>query len=110
MDSQVLALRPRAYLHPVQKLLLEPEPRRAVVLLGSRRVGKTILIQHIIADLLERGVEPTRIAYVEMDHPLLHGQTLGALIELIEGATPSGRVCAICFSTKSNPTRTGRST
>jgi len=90
MDSQVLTLRPRAYLTPVQKLLLEPELRRAVVLLGPRRVGKTILIQHMIADLLERGVAPSRIAYVEMDHPLLHGQSLETLIGLIEASTPDG--------------------
>jgi len=97
MDSQVMTLRPRAYLEPVRKLLLEPELRRAVVLLGPRRVGKTILIQHIISDLLKRGVEPTRIAYVEMDHPLLHGQSLEALIHLIEASTPSGDAVRYLF-------------
>jgi len=88
MDAQILRLRPRAYLASIQRLLLEPGLRRAVVLLGPRRVGKTILIQHIIADLLARGVDATRIAYVEMDHPLLHGQSLEALIGLIEQSTP----------------------
>jgi len=88
MDAQVLALHPRAYLNPVLKLLQETKLRRAVVLLGPRRVGKTILIQHIIADLLARGTDPARIAYVEMDHPLLHGQSLDALIRLIEESTP----------------------
>jgi len=88
VDSQILTLRPRAYLAPVQRLLLEPDLRRAVVLLGPRRVGKTILIQHIIADLLKRGVKAASIAYVEMDHPLLHGVPLASLIRLIEEATP----------------------
>lgn len=90
MDSATLALRPRAYLAPVRQLLLEANLRRAVVLLGPRRVGKTILIRHLIADLLERGVPPQRIAYVEMDHPLLHGQSLEALIHQIEQAAPGG--------------------
>ncbi len=73
MDEGTLVLRPRAYLPLVRQILLDEKLRRAVVLLGPRRVGKTILIRHLIADLLERGVGATRIAYVEMDHPLLHG-------------------------------------
>lgn len=90
MDDATHALRPRAYLGPVRQLLLEPNLRRAVVLLGPRRVGKTILIRHLIADLLERGVPASRIAYVEMDHPLLHGQSLEALIRQIEACAPEG--------------------
>src|SRR5690606_6805602 len=90
MDEATSALRPRAYLAAVRALLLEPSLRRAVVLLGPRRVGKTILIRHLIADLLKRGVSPQRIAYVEMDHPLLHGQSLETLIRQIEEAAPDG--------------------
>ncbi|MFV0370867.1 MAG: ATP-binding protein [Azonexus sp.] len=87
MDEATTALRPRAYLGPVRQLLLEPGLRRAVVLLGPRRVGKTILIRHLIADLLARGTPAQHISYVEMDHPLLHGQSLEALIRQIEEAT-----------------------
>lgn len=90
MDAETLALRPRAYLGPVRQLLLEPKLRRAVVLLGPRRVGKTILIRHLIADLLQRDTPAQRIAYVEMDHPLLHGQSLDTLIHQIEEAAPGG--------------------
>lgn len=90
MDTETLALRPRAYLAPVRLLLQEPKLRRAVVLLGPRRVGKTILIRHLIADLLAQAVPARRIAYVEMDHPLLHGQSLDALIHQIEDIAPDG--------------------
>jgi predicted AAA+ superfamily ATPase len=90
MDAETLALCPRAYLGPVRQLLQEPKLRRAVVLLGPRRVGKTILIRHLIADLLKQAVPTQRIAYVEMDHPLLHGQSLETLIRQIEEATPGG--------------------
>ncbi len=91
MDQGTLQLRPRAYLAPVRALMLEPGLRRAVVLLGPRRVGKTILIRHLIADLLGGLVTAKRIAYVEMDHPLLHGQSLEALVQQIEAATPVGQ-------------------
>lgn len=90
MDDETLALRPRAYLTLVRQLLLEPGLRRAVVLLGPRRVGKTILIRHLIADLLAQAVPARRIAYVEMDHPLLHGQSLEMLIQQIEDSAPAG--------------------
>ena len=72
-------------------MLVDTKLRRAVVLLGPRRVGKTILIRHMVADLLGSDtVDRRRIAYVEMDHPLLHGQSLEALIRQIEDATPGG--------------------
>lgn len=90
MDRETLDLRPRAYLRPVRQLLLEPNLRRAVVLLGPRRVGKTILIRHLIADLLMGGVPAQRVAYVEMDHPLLHGQSLETLIQQIDAVAPDG--------------------
>jgi len=90
MDPETLALRPRAYLEPVRQLLQEPKLRRAVVLLGPRRVGKTILIRHLIAALLAQPVPAQRIAYVEMDHPLLHGQSLEALLRQTEEAAPGG--------------------
>jgi predicted AAA+ superfamily ATPase len=90
MDEATLALRPRAYLSPVRQLLLDSKLRRAVVLLGPRRVGKTILIRHLVASLLESGTRAQRISYVEMDHPLLHGHSLEALVRQIEEASPDG--------------------
>lgn len=87
MDAETRALRARAYRDPVLQLLQAPHLRRAVVLLGPRRVGKTILIRHLIAALLDQSTPTLNIAYVEMDHPLLHGQTLEGLIRQIEAIT-----------------------
>jgi len=89
-DEATSTLRPRAYLEPVRKLLLDSELRRAVVLLGPRRVGKTILIRHLINRLLDSGLAGPRVGYVEMDHPLLHGQSLETLVRQIEAAAPAG--------------------
>jgi predicted AAA+ superfamily ATPase len=88
MDAVTLALQPRAYLGPVKNLLLDATLRRAVVLLGPRRVGKTILIRHLIGDLLDAGINGQRLAYVEMDHPLLHGQSLADLVQHFESIAP----------------------
>ncbi len=88
IDPQTQAWRPRAYLGLVKQLLVDEQLRRAVVLMGPRRVGKTILIRHLIASLLSSGVPPHRVAYVELDHPLLHGQSLADLIRQIETIAP----------------------
>lgn len=90
MDADTLSLRPRAYLGLVQQLLADARLRRAVVLLGPRRVGKTVLIRHLIAELLQRGVPGQCVAYVEMDHPLLHGQSLADLVKHFDAVAPGG--------------------
>lgn len=87
LDEMTSRLKRRAYLPAVRHLLTDVQLRRAVVLLGPRRVGKTILIRHLIADLLQQGVAPARIGYVEVDHPLLHGQSLESLVRLISAGS-----------------------
>lgn len=87
IDPAIAKFTPRAYLPPVLQLLTNLKLRRAVVLLGPRRVGKTILIQHLIAELLASGIGGRSIAYVEMDHPLLHRQSLDTLLAQIENAS-----------------------
>ena len=87
IDPTTDALSPRAYLPAIRELLTDLRLRRAVVLLGPRRVGKTILIRHLIRDLMQSGVAPARIAYVEVDHPLLHGQSLESLVRRMIAAS-----------------------
>jgi predicted AAA+ superfamily ATPase len=82
-------LKPRAYVPRVLQLLTDTRLRRAVVLLGPRRVGKTILIHHVIGGLLRGGVAPGAIGHVEMDHPLLHGQTVDDLVRQFERLAPA---------------------
>lgn len=86
IDPSVAAMHPRDYLPLVLGLLSEVGVRRAVVLLGPRRVGKTILIQHVIQKLIASGRAPTQIGYLAVDHPLLHGQSLESLVQWIERA------------------------
>ena len=83
IDPEATKLKPRAYLGAVLGLVTNEKLRRAVVLLGPRRVGKTVLIHHLIRDLLRSSVNPARIGYVEVDHPLLHGQSMESLTKLM---------------------------
>ena len=55
--------------------------RRAVVLMGPRRVGKTVLIHHAIQALIDEGLPPRSIGYFSVDHPIYNGLSLEKLLE-----------------------------
>ena len=80
VPEPVSTWRPRAYLGLFLPLVQERSVRRAVLLMGPRRVGKTVLIQHAIQHLLEHGTDPRSICYLAVDHPLCTGLSLEELI------------------------------
>ena len=64
-------LKPRAYFERFARLVEETGVRRAVVLMGPRRVGKTVLLHHVIHRLLvSGGYAPRDIGYISLDQPL----------------------------------------
>ena len=89
IGAELDALTPRAYLDLFLPLVTQHSVRRAAVLMGQRRVGKTVLIHHVIRSLLEQGVAPEQISYISVDHPLYNGLGLEALAELSLSAAPS---------------------
>jgi len=77
---------PRSYLTSFLSLVRQHDVRRAIVLMGPRRVGKTVLIHHIIMRLLEDKVPSETIFYVSVDHPLYNGLGLEELLQLFAEA------------------------
>jgi hypothetical protein len=77
------AMVPRAYLDLFLPLVRQTSPRRAVVLMGPRRVGKTVLLHHTIENLLRDGVPPRRIVYLSVENPLYNGLALEELFGLV---------------------------
>lgn len=75
-------LQPRPYLKLLYPLLMKKEPRRAIVLMGPRRVGKTYLIHHVIQKLLQDAIKPQNIFYVSMDQPIYNDLDLDMMLEL----------------------------
>jgi hypothetical protein len=57
--------------YEAMKRLEQKELRRTVVLTGTRRVGKTTIQYQMIEALLAKGVEPQKIVFISMDHPML---------------------------------------
>ena len=63
----------RVYFAPFFELIEQKKINRAVVLTGSRRVGKTVMVHQAIAELIRKKVEPKRILYVPLDNSLYSG-------------------------------------
>ncbi len=85
---------PRAYLEHFHHHVLHSEVRRAVVLMGPRRVGKTWMIYHCISRMIrDDQISPHRIFYVSVDHPLYNNVGLDQFVqhffELVRKADPS---------------------
>ncbi|KUO53087.1 MAG: AAA family ATPase [Desulfitibacter sp. BRH_c19] len=67
--------------HEAIKLIDHEDIRRAVILTGTRRVGKTTIQYQIIETLLARGIDPKRIIFISLDHPLLKLCKLNEILE-----------------------------
>ena len=80
IDRDFAAFPRRAYLLPFTRLLRRDGPQRALLLLGPRRVGKTILVFHAIDDLLQRDVAGRDILYISLETPTFFGQSLESLV------------------------------
>ena len=63
--------------------LLHNEPRRHQVILGPRRTGKTTVLYQTVRHLIANGVDPRRIWWLRMDHPLLLPASLGDLVKAV---------------------------
>lgn len=74
-------MKPRAYFDLFFPLVKTESVRRAIVLMGPRRVGKTVMIYHTIQALLDAGVSPASICYFSVDHPIYNGLSLEKLLE-----------------------------
>lgn len=72
---------PRQYLALALPLVRESALNRALVLMGPRRVGKTVLLHHVVGRLLQDGIDPRHLCYVSVDHPIYNKLRLDQLVE-----------------------------
>ncbi|MGU3407711.1 ATP-binding protein [Methylobacterium brachiatum] len=66
----------RVYFAPFKKIALNFAVRRAAVLLGPRRVGKTVMAKQLIHDAIKGGMRPKNIMYTSIDAPVYAGIAL----------------------------------
>ena len=78
---------PRPYIELLLPLL-DFEIRRAVILMGPRRVGKTVLLHHVIDKLIaEKAFSPRHVCFVSVDNPLYNSMGLHDFLEIYKEAT-----------------------
>lgn len=72
----------RLYFDLFYPYVIETEIRRAVVLMGPRRVGKTVMMFHTIDNLINDGINPQRILFVGIDNPIYVQLSLQEILDL----------------------------
>lgn len=82
VDRRTRSMPRRAYFPGFVRLVAESTVRRAVVLMGPRRVGKTVMMHQAVQDLLASGTPATAILYASADTPVYTGLSLERLLNL----------------------------
>lgn len=71
------------YFDPFFKISTDTDIKRAAILLGPRRVGKTVMLQQAVDQLIENGVPARRIMYVSIDAPAYAGIPLEDFLDIL---------------------------
>jgi hypothetical protein len=87
IDEDYESMQKRLYFDIFYPLVEDISIRRAVILMGPRRVGKTVMIYHAIDALLKGGVSPHKIAYIPVDNPFFNKMPLELLFKTCLTAT-----------------------
>jgi predicted AAA+ superfamily ATPase len=90
-------MRSRPYLDLLYPLVAESSVRRAVILLGPRRVGKTVLIEQAISRLIKNGIPATKICYASVDRPIYSGMGLEDILNRFQEITGTDFRKERCF-------------
>jgi uncharacterized protein len=86
IDPEYDEMQRRLYFELFYPLVEEMDVKRAVVLMGPRRVGKTVVMHHSIAKLLENGVNRQNICFIGIDNPIYLNIPLERLFSLARTA------------------------
>lgn len=92
------AMRRRGYFERFAALVEQTDVRRAVVLMGPRRVGKTVLLHHVIARLLDDDrYDAHDLAYVSLDQPLYTRLSIEEVATELGEASGASRLPRVLF-------------
>ncbi|MCA7893117.1 ATP-binding protein [Burkholderia cepacia] len=82
VDELFVEMPKRFYFRLFLELIENREIRRAVVLMGPRRVGKTVMLFQAVHELLQKNIDPKSILYVSLETPLYTGLPLEKLVNI----------------------------
>lgn len=81
-QPEVSTLKKRHYFQSFKTLVEQQEVNRAIILMGPRRVGKTVMLHQLVHDLIAGGQNPKSIIYAAIDTPTFSGIPLEKLIDI----------------------------
>lgn len=81
IEERFAKLPRRAYFSHFYSLLSERSINRAIILMGPRRVGKTVMVYHAIDRLLQEQ-DPKTILYLSLETPIYTGLSLEKILNL----------------------------
>lgn len=76
----------RLYFDLFYPFVIERSIIRALVLMGPRRVGKTVMLFHCIENLLKEGTNPHKLFYIGIDNPIYVNLSLEDVLTLCKKA------------------------
>jgi hypothetical protein len=79
-------MKPRLYFNLFKKRVQQTQVKRAVVLMGPRRVGKTVMLFQLIQSLINEGTHPRKICFLSIDAPIYSNIPLEQLFNLCKKA------------------------
>jgi hypothetical protein len=99
IDEYFDSLKRRFYFNNFFPLVNDINIKRAVVLMGPRRVGKTVMMHHSIEKLLKSGIQQKKIFLISIDNPLYLNRSLEDLFKLALNASgePEAKKCYAFF-------------
>lgn len=77
-----LSMGKRLYFNLFYPYVIEKDIQRALVLMGPRRVGKTVMLFHSIQQLLNEDINPQKIFFVGIDNPIYVHLSLEDILSL----------------------------
>ena len=89
----------RSYFQPFLDLVKNREVRRAIILMGPRRVGKTVILHQTINQLLKEGTEGKTILFLSMETPIYTDTPLETFVRRFQErfGHPADRQLTIIF-------------
>lgn len=87
LDGYYKSFKPRLYFNLFYPLIKNSSVHRASVLMGPRRVGKTVMLYHTIQQLISEGISPQKILYASIETPIYNNIPLENLFTMAKKAT-----------------------
>ena len=80
IDEYYSSMKKRLYFELFSPLVYEKKIKRAVVLMGPRRVGKTVMLFHLVQNLIDNKIPAKNICYLSIENPIYNSLSLEEML------------------------------